>query len=97
MICPLFAVCAGERLKVPHAPALPQLAVQFTPSVPGEADAASVACDPVFSFAGSAGEIVTATGEFVTTVARAVEIFVGSAVDLAVIVTAPPTATVELF
>jgi hypothetical protein len=34
MICPELAVCAGERLKLPHAPALPQLAVQFTPRLP---------------------------------------------------------------
>ena len=93
----MFAVCAGERLKVPHAPALPQFAVQFTPSVPGEADAASVTLAPVFNFAGGAVDIATPTGEFVTTVALAEDDLVGSVVDLAVIAIVPPKGTVELF
>ncbi len=34
MIWPLLAVWAGELLKVPHAPALPQVAVQLIPALP---------------------------------------------------------------
>ncbi len=97
MICPPFAVCAGERLKVPHAPALPQVAVQFTPSVPGVAVAVRVACEPVFSVAGGGAERVTVIGVADTTVAVATADFVGSVTDFAVMVIVPPTGTLELF
>jgi hypothetical protein len=84
-------------LKVPHAPVVPQVAVQFTPSLPEEAVAASVAEAPVFNVFGGAGESAMEIAAFVTTVAVALATLLGSVVDLAVMVIVPPTATVEVF
>ena len=101
IICPPLAVCAGDRLKLPHAPGLPQVAVQFTPFlfVTGVTVAASGADAPPLSVAGSddVDDIVTVTGAAVTTVAVPVADFVGSVVDVAVTVIVPPTGTVEVF
>jgi len=81
-------------LKLPHAPALPQVALQFTPRllVSLATVAASVAWVPTMSVAGSddALEIVTTTGAVARIVAVAVADAVGSVVDVAVIVTVPP-------
>ncbi len=100
MIWPLLAVWAGELLKVPHAPALPQVAVQLIPALPvsGVAVANRVNCDPVSSVEGGVEElgIATAIGAAVTTVAAAVATFVESLVDLAVMVMTPPAGTVEV-
>jgi len=90
-------VCAGERLKVPHAPGVPHVAVQLIPSLPGLADAASVTWEVVFMLAGGAEVNVTATAGLDTTVTVAVDDLVASVVDFAVIVIVPPTGTVELF
>jgi hypothetical protein len=87
-------------LKLPHAPELPQVAVQFTPllSLTGVTVAARTAVEPVFSFAGSADaeDIVMVIGAAVTTVTVADAVFVGSVVDDAVMVMVPPTGRVEV-
>ncbi len=93
-------MCAGEILKVPHPPALPQVATQLIPAFPvlGVATADKVNCDPDLSVDGSAAElgIETTTGVEVTTVAVAVATLVGSLVALAVMVIAPLSGTVEV-
>jgi hypothetical protein len=87
-------------LNVPHAPALPQVAVQSIPTLPvlGAATAASVACEPVLRVEGSGevADIVTSIGAAVTTVAVVDADLLGSLVDFAVIVIVPPTATAEV-
>ncbi len=82
---------------MPHAPALPQLAVQLTPSVPEEAVAASIASALVCIVAGGRADMVTEIGAAETTVAVAVADFVGSVVDFAVRVIVPPIGTVDVF
>ena len=92
-----LAVCAG--LKLPHAPALPQVAVQSTPS-PGlfgspVTVAANVAGDFTSNVAGGAVDIVTIIGAVVTMVAVADADIAGLVVDFAVMVTGPFGGTVE--
>ena len=81
---------AGERLNVPHAPALPHVAVQLIPALPvlGAATAASVDCEPVLRVEGrdDVADIVTSIGAAVTTVAVVDADLLGSLVDVAVIV-----------
>ncbi len=78
-----------------------QIAVQFTPLVllEGETEAARAAVAPVFMVAGNDDvvDIATEMGVAVVTVAVPEATFVGSAVDFAIMVIAPPTDTVELF
>jgi len=92
-ICPALGVCAGERLKLPQSLAS-HVAVQFTPTLPvlGLAVAVSVACEPVFRVAGGVLEMVMAIGCAVTTFTVAKADLAGSLVDVAVIVTVPPTS-----
>ena len=94
MIEPPLAVCAEDWLKAPQA-VPPQVAVQFTAGLPvfGATVAVSLTCEPTINVAGSTEEIVTIVGAVVSTVAIAVADFVGSAVDVAVIVTMPPGGT----
>jgi hypothetical protein len=97
MICPALAVWAGDKLKLPHAPALPQLAVQFTPRLPVSfvTFAASVTWDPAVTVAGGAVDIATRIGAVVTIVAVADADIAGFVVDFAVMLTVPPGGTVE--
>ena len=91
----MLAVCVA--LKLPHAPALPQLAVQFTPLLllSLATVAASVVCDPTSSVAGGAGDMVTTIGVVVMMVAMEDAETVGLATDVAVMVTVPPVGTAE--
>ena len=97
MICPPLAVCAGDRLKLPHSPTLPQLAVQLTPRCPVSpvVVAASVVCVPVGSDSAGGEEMVTTMGAAITMLAVAEEETAGFAVDFAVMVTVPPGGTTE--
>lgn len=92
-------MCAGERLKLPQS-VDPQLALQLTPLVllEGETEAASAIAEPVFIVAGSDAVVdsVIAIGVDETTFATAAAVFVGSAVDFAVMVIVPLTGTFEL-
>lgn len=84
-------------MKLPQAPALPQVALQSTPRLPavGVTVAASVACDPVINVVGNDGAArLTTTGVVVMMVAIADVDFVGSVVEVAVMVTVPPEGTV---
>jgi hypothetical protein len=92
IIWPPLAVCAGDKLKLPHPVTPPHVAVQFTPRLPvlGATVAASTAVDPVPNAAGGTVDIVTTIGAIAITVATADADTVGSVVDLAVIVTVPP-------
>jgi hypothetical protein len=85
------------ELKLPHAPALPQVAVQSTPRLFGSPAtfAASVVCDASVNAAPGAVDIVTIIGAVVTMVAVAEADTVGFVVDFAVMVTCPPGGTVE--
>jgi hypothetical protein len=82
---------------VPHAPVVPQVAVQFTPRFPvsGAAVAARTAVDPTEIVAGGAeaAGIVTMIGAVVTTVAIVDADTAGLLVDFAVIVTVLPGGT----
>ena len=84
-------------MKLPHAPAVPQVAVQFTPALPvlGTTVAVRAACDPTDIVAGGKEDIVTTFVTVVTMVAIVVAVFVGSVVDAAVMVTVPPVGTAE--
>jgi hypothetical protein len=95
MICPPLAVCAGERLKLPHAPPL-QLAVQLTPrlAVSPVVVAASVACAPTVCDGAGGEERVTTIGAVVTILAVADTETAGFVVELAVMDTVPPGGTV---
>ena len=97
MIFPALAVCAGDRLKLPHPTFPPQLAVQSTPRLFGsEATvAASVAGAPAVSVAGGAEDIVTTVGVVVRMVAVADADTAGFVVDFAVMVTVPPEGMEE--
>ena len=90
-------MCAGDRLKLPHAPALPQLAVQFTPRplVSPATVAARVICDPAVIVAGGGVEIVIIIGAVVMILAVEVAETAGLVVDAAVMVTVPPGGTAE--
>jgi hypothetical protein len=90
-------VCAGDRLKLPHAPALPQLAVQFTPRLLGSpvTVAARVACDPAVMVAEGGVEIVITIGAVVMMLAVEIAETAGLVVDAAVMVTLPPGGTAE--
>ncbi len=92
---PPLAVCAGERLNVPHAPALPHVAVQSTPRPAASLLTAAVRLAAAFSasVAGSADVIVTAScvDAMIVTVADAD--FVVSETEVAVSVTMPPEGT----
>jgi hypothetical protein len=91
VILPPLAVCAGDRLKVPHGTPS-QVAVQSTPRVPVETVAASDAVPSTISLAGGGADMVTTIGAGVDaiTVPVAIADSVGSAVDVAVIVTVVP-------
>ena len=92
-----LAVCPEVGLKVPQGPALPQVAVQFTPS-PFESlatVAVNVADPPSFKVLGGAEVMVTTIGAAVVTVAAAVADFVPSDTDVAVMVTVLPLGAVE--
>jgi len=97
MIFPALAVCAGDRLKLPHPPVPPQLAVQFRPTLFGSEGtvAASVACVPAVNAAGGAEDIVTTIGAVATIVAVADADIAGFVVDAAVMVTGPPGGAEE--
>ena len=90
-----LAVCAG--LKLPHAPALPQVAVQSTPKLfmSPVTFAASIDEDEVASVAGGAADIVTIIGAVVTTVAVANADTAGFVIEVAVTVTVLPGGIVE--
>ena len=94
---PPLAVCAGERLKLPQAPTLPQLAVQFTPRPFGSpvTVAANGICAPAVTVAGGAIDVLTTIGTEVTILAVAVDETAGLLVDRAVMVTVPPAGTAE--
>ena len=79
-------------MKLPHAPALPQLAAQLMPRLPVSllAVAASVACAPVISDGAGGEEMVTTMGADVTILAVADAETAGFVVDFAVTVTVPP-------
>lgn len=98
MIFPALAVCAGDRLKLPHPLVPPQLAVQFIPTLFGSEGtvAASVACAPVTSAAGGAEVIVTTIGVVVVEIVAVADAdTAGFVVDAAVIVTVPLGGTDE--
>lgn len=84
-------------MKLPHAPALPQLAVQLTPRLPVSplVVAASVVCVPAASDSGGGEEMVTTMGAAVTMSAVADAETAGFAVDFAMMDTAPPGGTEE--
>jgi hypothetical protein len=99
MIWPPLAVCAGDKLNEPHAPALPHAAVQSTPrSFVSVLVAARVACEPSIIETGKlivAGALgmVTTIGGTVTIFTVAVAEIAELVVDCAVIVTVPPVGT----
>jgi hypothetical protein len=78
-------------LKLPQAPALPQVAVQSTPRLLGSLAtfAASVVCDVTDAVAEGAVGMVTMIGAVVTMVAVAVADIVGLVTEVAVMVTVP--------
>jgi hypothetical protein len=82
-----LAVCAG--LKLPQAPALPQVAVQSTPVVSPATFATSVADDVSVNVAGGAVDMVTTIGAVFTMVAVADAVIVGLVTEVAVMVTCP--------
>ncbi len=92
---PTLAVCAGERLKVPQFPTLPQVAVQSMPRLLGSFTtlAEMLVCAPAVMDAGGAGDMVTTIGAAVITVATEEADLVASAVAVAVIVTVPFAGT----
>jgi len=96
VIDPPLAVCAEAGLKLPHAPAVPQFAVQFTPSafVSLATVANSVAVPPSLKVAGGAVLSVTTIGGVGVMVALAVADLVGSDTDVAVRVTVFPLGAV---
>ncbi len=85
-------MCAG--LKLPHAPGLPQFAVQLTPrfAVSWAVVAASVVCAPVASDAGGGEGIVTTMGAAVTKLTVAWARAARFVVDVAVMVAVPEGA-----
>lgn len=84
-------------MKLPHAPALPQLAVQLTPrlAVSPVVVATSVACVPAVCDGAGGEVIVTTMGAEVTMLAVADVETAGFAVEFAVIDTVPPGGAEE--
>ncbi len=81
---------------MPHAPALPQVAVQFTPRffVSFVTLAAITAVAPTVSVAAGEVDIATIIGAVVTMVAVMVAKTAGFVTDFAVMVTVPPVGMV---
>lgn len=94
-VVPKLAVCVG--LKLPQAPALPQLAVQSTPRLFWSLAtfAARVAWDPVVNVVGGAVEVVTTIGVVEVTYAVTGAVIAWFVVDAAVMVTVPLEGAVE--